>query len=168
MCQKNATHARSQKTLHSHWPDMCPRPAVALCPSNRDVNKISQTFSQCSNIQVFQLQVDSQCLLIGESTSSSFQQARSLQEPSAKNCKICLEMSLAQHHYHCHSFRPATAKLPKLSLLFLEAGCFQKHCHLLAEARPNYISEQKLKALSSEFLAIQSVPISPPCYRYFL
>ena len=64
--------------------------------------------------------------------------------PSAKNCEICVEMSLtplpAQHHYHCHSFRP-TAKLPKLSLLFLEAGCFQKHCHLLAEARTNYISE---------------------------
>ena len=31
-CQKNATHARSQNTLHSHWPDMCPVPRSGPVP----------------------------------------------------------------------------------------------------------------------------------------
>ena len=32
MCQKNATYARSQNTLHSHWSDMCPVPRSGPVP----------------------------------------------------------------------------------------------------------------------------------------
>ena len=45
-------------TLAGHVPGA---PQWPCAVANRDVNKISQTFSQYSNIQVFQPQVDSQC-----------------------------------------------------------------------------------------------------------
>ena len=32
LCHKNATHARSQNTLHSLWPDMCPVPRSGPVP----------------------------------------------------------------------------------------------------------------------------------------
>ena len=73
-------HSRSQPkysafTLAGHVPG-APQWPCAL--ANRDVNKISQTFSQYSNIQVFQLQVDSQCLINGESISSSRERGKQL------------------------------------------------------------------------------------------
>ena len=117
------THAAKILCIHSgRTCARCPQWPCAL--ANRDVNEILQflsTFSQYSNTSV-PTAGGLTMFKNGESTSSSFQQARSLQGPSEKNCEICLEMSLtslpAQHHYHCHSFRPAVAKLPKLSLLF--------------------------------------------------
>ena len=74
--------------------------SVALCPSNRDVNKISQTFSQYSNIQVFQPQVDSQCLINGESISSSFQQVESALQHL--HTLIILDIWTNVLHIHLH------------------------------------------------------------------
>ena len=100
-CVRKMPLTLAAKILCIHTGRTCARcPAVALCPSNRDVNKISQTFSQYSNIQVFQLQVDSQCLINGESISSSFQQVESALQHL--HTLIILDIWTNVLHIHLH------------------------------------------------------------------